>query len=132
MAILLLDRRAGLPEFTDNTIARPDVRAMIDRVTFEEDPVAEAAGSHTMTSLVEVRLKNGRVLSARAEFGKGSPQKPMSDEELTTKFTECAAWGGLDESRAAEVAQRVLNLEQEADMSALIAEVAVAGQAQPA
>ena len=34
MAILLLERRAGLAEFTDETVHRPDVKAMIEKVDF--------------------------------------------------------------------------------------------------
>jgi 2-methylcitrate dehydratase PrpD len=132
MAILLLDRRAGLAEFTTETVNRSDVRQMIERVAFEIDPVAEAAGSHTMTSLVEVLLKDGTTLAARAEFGKGSPHKPMTDGELIAKFSDCAEWGGFAVSWASHLASRVLELEKERDMSAFIADIATARQVQPA
>jgi 2-methylcitrate dehydratase PrpD len=129
MAILLLDRRAGLAEFTNATVGRADVRDMIERVTFEVDPVAEAAGSHTMSSLVEVRLADGRAFESRAEYGKGSPQKPMSDDELMTKFIECAEWGGLPRDRAQLTGERILRLEDEPDVRDLVAAANVAAQA---
>lgn len=121
MAILLLDRRAGLAEFTDEVVARPDVRDLVERVTLEVDEAAEAAGSHTMTSLITVRLKDGQVLSTKAEYGKGSPQIPMSDDELVAKFVECGTWGGLDAERTGRLATRWLALDQEPDVSALLA-----------
>ena len=43
MAILLLDGRAGLNEFTDEVVLRPDVQALIEKVDFEVDERAEAA-----------------------------------------------------------------------------------------
>ena len=81
MAILLLERRGGLREFTDEVVRRPDVQAMIERVRFEVDDEAERAGYNTMTSIVRVHLRDGRLLEGRAAFGKGSPANPMTDAE---------------------------------------------------
>jgi len=44
MAILVIERQAGLTEFTDAVVNRPDVQAMIGRVEFDVHPEAEAAG----------------------------------------------------------------------------------------
>lgn len=128
MAILLLDRRAGLAEFTTDTVCRADVLDMIERVTFEVDRVAEAAGSDTMTSLIEIHLTDGRVIDGRAAFGKGSPQNPMTDAELMTKFLECAEWGGLERERAEQIGSRVLRLESEGDIGDLVAAASVAAK----
>src|SRR4051812_36496898 len=46
MAILLLEGRAGLSEFTDEVVLRPDVQAMIEKVDFVIDDEAERAGYH--------------------------------------------------------------------------------------
>lgn len=132
MAILLLERRAGLAEFTTDVVQRPDVQQLMERVTFEVDAVAEAAGSHTMTSLIDVRLRDGRLLSTRAAFGRGSPQKPMTDDELMAKFLECAAWGGLNPDRAHDIGRRLLQLEAEPDVRPLVADLARALEGQPA
>jgi 2-methylcitrate dehydratase PrpD len=70
-AILLLARKAGLGEFTDEVALRPDVQAMIQRINFYVHPEAEAAGFDKMTSLLRIHLKDGRVISGRAEFTKG-------------------------------------------------------------
>jgi 2-methylcitrate dehydratase PrpD len=121
MAILLLDRRAGLAEFTDDVVQRPDVRALIERIDFGRDDEAEAAGYHTMTTIIRVTTKDGRELEARAAFGKGSPQNPMSDGELTAKFLECLEWGGYDAAVGREVASRVFAIEEEPSTSALLA-----------
>jgi 2-methylcitrate dehydratase PrpD len=111
MAILLLERKAGLAEFTDEVVARDDVQRLIERIDFDVHPEAEAAGYEKMTTIVEVELADGRVLRGRADFGKGSPADPMSDAELEAKFRDCAAWGGLAEPAAREVAGLIWRLE---------------------
>jgi 2-methylcitrate dehydratase PrpD len=121
LAILLLERRAGLAEFTDEVVNRTDVQAMIQRVTFEADPSADEGGYREMTSLIDVELTDGRVLETRAEFGKGSPANPMSDDELVGKFLDCLAWAGIPAAAGREVAQRVLDLENETSVRELLA-----------
>jgi 2-methylcitrate dehydratase PrpD len=112
MAILLLERRAGLAEFTDRVVNRRDVQRMIERVEFGVHPEAEAAGYEKMTTLIEIELTDGRTVSGRADFGKGSPTNPMSDEELADKFRECAAWGKLPKVQADKVVDLVFGLEK--------------------
>ena len=106
MAILLIERKAGLEQFTDAVVNRPDVQALLQRVDFGVHPDAEAAGFDKMTTIVEVEQDDGRTVKGSADFGKGSPVNPMSDDELAQKFLECAMWGGLDRARA----QRIIDL----------------------
>jgi 2-methylcitrate dehydratase PrpD len=119
MAILLLERKAGLQEFTDEVVNRPDVQAMIAKVEFGVHPDAEAAGFDKMTTIIEVELADASLLSTRADFGKGSPANPMSDAELSEKFRECAAWGGLARDQAEAVLAMLWKVDQLADVGEL-------------
>jgi 2-methylcitrate dehydratase PrpD len=112
MAILLIERKAGLAEFTDAVVKRRDVRRMIEKVEFSVHPLAEAAGYEKMTTIIDIDLADGRTVSGRADFGKGSPANPMSDEEVAAKFSECAAWGGLAKPAARKVVDLVFGLEK--------------------
>lgn len=112
MAILLLERKAGLAEFTDQVVNRADVRKMIEKIEFGVHPEAEAAGYEKMTTIIDIELKDGRKISGRADFGKGSPTNPMSDEELANKFHECAAWGKLPRANADKIVDLVFDLEK--------------------
>src|SRR5207302_4381276 len=114
MAILLIERKAGLEQFTDEVVNRPDVQALVQKVDFGVHPDAEAAGFDKMTTIIEVELDDGTVVKGSADFGKGSPANPMSDDELEKKFVECATWGGLDRScarRIIDLAWRIDELE---------------------
>ena len=112
MAILLLERKAGLAEFTDKVVNRPNVKKMIEKIEFGVHPEAEAAGYEKMTTIIDIELADGRKISGRADFGKGSPANPMSDYELADKFRECAAWGKLPKASADKVVDRVFALEK--------------------
>ncbi|HWH40810.1 MAG TPA: MmgE/PrpD family protein [Usitatibacter sp.] len=119
MAILLLERRGGLEEFTDEVVNRADVQAMIGKVSFGAHPEAEAAGFDKMTTIIEVELTDGTLLRTQADFGKGSPANPMSDEELSDKFRGCASWAGLDRAKTEEILKLAWNIESLKDVNEL-------------
>jgi 2-methylcitrate dehydratase PrpD len=121
MAILLLERRAGLGEFTDEVVMRDDVQELIGRVEFGTDPEMEALGPKEMTTVIRVEKQDGTLLETRESYGKGHPRNPMSDAELTDKFLECLDWGGVAESTGREVAERVMSLEDETSVADLVA-----------
>ncbi len=112
MAILLLERKAGLAQFTDAVVNRADVRRMMKKIEFGVHPEAEAAGYEKMTTIIDIKLGDGRLVSGRADFGKGSPANPMSDKEVADKFRECASWGGLPAKNIEKVIDIVFSLEQ--------------------
>ena len=128
MAILLLEGKAGLAEFTDRVVNRADVRKMIEKIDFGVHPEAEAAGYEKMTTIIDIELSGGRTVSGRADFGKGSPANPMSDAELSDKFRECAAWGGLPKAGADKVIDLVFRLEKVKSIRELTRLLAIGGK----
>ena len=120
MAILLLEGRAGLNEFTDEVVLRPDVKRMIEKVDFVVDKEAEAAGYHKMTTLIDIELASGRKISGRADFGKGSPAMPMTYNEVADKFRENAEFAQFPKQRAEEVVAMVRELESLPAISTLM------------
>ncbi len=116
MAILLLDRKGGLEQFTDEVVNRPDVQAMIAKVDFGVHPEAEAAGFDKMTTIIEIELTDGKVIRGRADFGKGSPANPMTDAELAEKFRQCASWGRLKKDAIEEVLRLAWKVEELKDV----------------
>lgn len=121
MAILQLEGRGGLAEFTDEVVNRPDVQAMLRRVDFGVHLEAEAAGYDKMTTIIEIRLTDGRTVKGQAHFGKGSPADPMRYEDVAAKFHECAAFAGWGRDQAERVVERVWTLGALADVHELTA-----------
>lgn len=119
MAILLLEGKAGLPQYTDAVVQRPDVQAMIRRINFYVDPVAEAAGFDKMTSIIKITMKDGRVINGRAEFAKGSPSNPMSFEEVADKFRGCAEFAKWPKEKTEAAITFITNIDTAPDVSKL-------------
>ncbi|MGV6872241.1 MmgE/PrpD family protein [Pseudochelatococcus sp. B33] len=127
VAILLLERKAGLNEFTDETVARDDVKALIEKIDFVVDDDAEAAGYHLMTTIIDIELNDGRRISGRADFGKGSPAFPMSYDEVADKFRENAAFAGVGRERAERIVDLVRDLETLPNLDELSRNLIAAG-----
>jgi len=119
IAILLLERRAGLSEFSDKVVQRSDAQEMIRRVNFYVDPEAESAGYDKMTSLLKIHLKDGRVIEGRADFGKGSPANPMTFEEAATKFKRCAEFAEWPKAKTEKIIEFVKALDSAPDVRTL-------------
>jgi 2-methylcitrate dehydratase PrpD len=119
IAILLVERKAGLGEFSEKVVQRADVQDMMRRINFYVDPEAENAGFDKMTSILKIHLKDGSIISGRAEFAKGSPTNPMSFQEAAEKFKGCAEYAEWPSGKTEKIITAVRGLESLADVSAL-------------
>ena len=119
IAILLLERKAGLAQFSDKVVHRPDVREMIRKINFYVDPQAESAGFDKMTSILKITLKNGKVITGQAAFGKGSPANPMSFAETSDKFRGCAEFAEWPQAKTEKIITFMKTLEAAPDIAAI-------------
>ena len=121
LSILLLDRKAGLKEYQDAVTRRPDVQEMIGRINFYVDPEAEKVGLDKMTSILAIHLKNGKVITGRADMAKGSPTNPMSYAEVADKFRGSAEFAKWPAAKAESIITYVRTLENASDIRQLAA-----------
>jgi 2-methylcitrate dehydratase PrpD len=119
LAILLLERKAGLGEFSDEVVKRADVQEMIRKMNFYVDPDAESAGYDKMTSILKIRMQDGQVILGRADFAKGSPANPMTFEETATKFRGCAEYVDWPQTKTEKIIAFVKTLESIPDVRPL-------------
>ena len=91
IAMLVLFRRAGLPEFADAVVQAPDFQAMQARIHTHRDAAINALGFDVLRSRLVVTRTDGTVLRAEADPRyRGGPDHPMSAAELEEKFRSCA------------------------------------------
>jgi 2-methylcitrate dehydratase PrpD len=119
VAVLLVLGKAGLNEFQNEIVSRPDLQDMVKRVEFYNNPAADAAGLDKMRSFVEVALRDGRTYSGVSDFARGSPEKPTSLDEAAIKFLGCADYAELPKTSAAAIIAKVKDIEKIDDMRSL-------------
>jgi 2-methylcitrate dehydratase PrpD len=90
MAIAVLERKAGIAQFTDRKVRDQKVVDLMKRVTLYVDDELEVLGYDQVRSRIRIKLKGGRTIEGRADVARGHPEKPMSWGELGEKFRACA------------------------------------------
>ena len=127
LASILVLRRAGLAEYSDAVVNRPDVQEAIRKIDYTVfgDEEAEAKGYTLLTTFLDVKLKDGRTFSARVDAAKGSASLPMSEEEVARKFRECAEFAGWPGGPTGKIIDLVYRLEEVRDIRVLTRLLAV-------
>lgn len=87
----LADGALTLGSFSDAAVARPAVRALMDRIECREAEGTPVGGDDPRFAEVTLHLEDGRTLVRRVEHPRGSPQQPLTQEELDRKFLDCAS-----------------------------------------
>ena len=109
LSIILLERKATLSLFSDSVVQRPDVQAMIRRINYYVAPEVE---NKMGANVLKVTLKDGRVLTDRGRLAKGSPENPMSYDDVAEKFRGCAESAQWPARKAESVIKLVASLEK--------------------
>ncbi|MCH8096936.1 MAG: MmgE/PrpD family protein [Proteobacteria bacterium] len=123
LAMLVIRRRAGRAEFTDEFVASPQMQAMQERISTALDPEIEAKGMDIIRSRIELVTRAGEThLQWADERYRGGPDNPMSDAELEEKVAACTD-GVIDDAATArliETAWRAEKLTDAADLARVI------------
>lgn len=101
----------------------PAVAAVAARVSAEIDPELERLyGRIIGPSIVEVTLKDGTRLSARADRVKGHPDEPMSLDDCEEKFWSCAPYAAkaMPREKLEAAVARVRRLETLSDAAEIV------------
>lgn len=80
-----------LAAFEPHNLEDPALRSLIDRVQLTVDPDLDAAFPTRRGARVRVTLTDGRRFEADRPTRRGDPELPLTDAQLSGKFTELAA-----------------------------------------
>ena len=89
LGILLLERKAGIHQYRDEVVSRPDVREAMKKVEPYKDEEIEKQGYALIRGKISIEMEDGTVHERMSELSRGTPQRPMDREELYEKFKEC-------------------------------------------
>lgn len=119
LSMIVIARRAGRAEFTDEFVQGEAMQQLQRRVTCHRDPDIEARGMDVIRSRIKVETVDGRTLTAKAdERYRGGPDYPMTDAELEAKTAACVA-GILDDGRRDALIEAAWGVLELADAGAL-------------
>ena len=88
VAVTWLSGQPLLEQFSEESLADHSVRRLMRRVSVTEDEVPTTLAR--LPATVTVATAQGRTIQQRVEFARGSPEFPLSPEELDAKFLYCA------------------------------------------
>lgn len=89
VALALINGKMAITDFATSALSDPGVLALADKVEGVFDP-AFNWNLKLPAGKVEVITHDGRSLSRLGEDVPGTPERPMTWEELEQKFTDCA------------------------------------------
>jgi 2-methylcitrate dehydratase PrpD len=111
----LTDARVDLRSYRQSAIRDPAVIALAAKIRTADDPRIEPNAIEP--ARVKVTLNDGRTIEAECNTIKGSPQEPMSEDELFAKFRGCLEHGlGASRGDADQLADTLMHLENSLDV----------------
>ena len=117
VAALLIDRAVTVGTYDLASVQRPDVAELSARV---RSVVTELGGAGVQAAdapgEVEIRLRDGTVLVGEVSASAGTSANPLADDALLAKFLGNTG----DTTAARELAARVMALDEQPDLSAII------------
>jgi 2-methylcitrate dehydratase PrpD len=84
IAVMLIRGRAGLEEFSDETIRDAEILELAGKVRYELDPSIDYP--RHFSGHVKIILKDGSVLEENQPHPRGGFEAPLPPEELVNKF----------------------------------------------
>jgi 2-methylcitrate dehydratase PrpD len=115
-AAVALARGGGGPEhYTQATVEDPVIQSLMARTDCYHDPSLDAMYPRRWPAATEIQLRDGRTLATRIEYALGEPDNPVPRTGLAAKFAGLAG-SVLPSEMAAELAGRILRLEEEPDL----------------
>jgi 2-methylcitrate dehydratase PrpD len=105
-AVALIDRAAGLDQFSGERIPSPQIKSLMGKVSLEKNIHIEKNFPVEWPAIVRVQMKDGRQYEKFVRFPKGDPGNPLTWQELSAKFLSLAT-RALPQSRCDQIAQSV-------------------------
>jgi 2-methylcitrate dehydratase PrpD len=128
-AVMMVNGNVTLRDYTHDGLRNPAVLAMADRVSYRSlppgnKPEIRRAGEDSALSrpTVEIRTKDGRLLSCQPESVPGDANNPVDWELLETKFRDCVSFSAtpIPEANVTQAIGMIRDLEHVSDVTQIV------------
>ena len=109
--------KAGLAEFSEETVADPAVLELTSKIRVSADEALSEAFPGIQAAVVTVAAKNG-TFTERVDYPKGEPENPLTDAEFRERYDDLMAYGGIGEAQRSAVFDAVAG--ETADVDAML------------
>lgn len=116
IAAAVVDGNVLPSSFDEEKLFDPRIRGLLPKIKVVADHEIDALFPGVKRARVQITTTEGKVHKAEVDHAKGSPQNPMSDEEIVAKFRANAA-GVLSEERQDKFLEATWALEDQKDLS---------------
>lgn len=108
VAAALVTGEAGMVAFETQRVTDPTILKLTRRIEVHADSELTAQVPKKRAAIVEIHLHNGASFNTRIDLPKGEPETALSASELRAKFMDLSQFGGLNSTRAKQIAQQIL------------------------
>lgn len=84
---------ASLEDYADDLVSDRVRLDLMDRVSVEPDPECSRIFPHQFPAVIRARLRDGQLVEEKVLTTRGGPERPLSFDELATKFSDNAGRG---------------------------------------
>ncbi|ABG05651.1 MmgE/PrpD [Rubrobacter xylanophilus DSM 9941] len=129
LALVAIRGRAGIEDFSEETLRDGKIRAFARKVEMVLDPEVDGAYPERWIGLVDIRTKDGRTITSRVDVPRGDPGNAPDRGEIEKKVRRLATYGGAPPGNVERIIRRAWGLREEPEVGPLLAERA--GEVRP-
>ena len=121
VATAIIKKDVFLQDFKENIVRSSPALNLAKRITVIEDKKIEDTKALAPVTM-QIKMKNGRVVSKQASTIKGSPDNPMTMQESIEKFKKCVEYSEkpLSKSKIEDSINIIINLDEVQNISQLL------------
>jgi len=103
--------------FSHEKLFDPRIRTLLGKIEVVANEEIDGLFPGTKRAIATLTTTDGRRFSETVDHAKGSPENPLSDDELVAKF-RANAQGAVSEGRQNEIIESTWNFDDQADLNA--------------
>lgn len=120
LSVGAVDGRVMIDDILYDRRSEPEIKRLVDRTTIVGDDVLDAEYPEKYASIIELKTVKGAEYTKRVDYAAGTPENPLSPEEIKRKFFKLVE-PIVDDSRAQKIAAYIETIDHQEDISGLSA-----------